>query len=338
MPPETTAPPPGRRRFRKRFAAGTAVLCTAAFMWVNNTDVLAYHSAGERGVLAHRGLGQTFGHEGVGNDTCTAERIHEPEHDFLENTVRGMRAAFDAGADQVEFDVHMTADDRFAVFHDWELDCRTDLSGTTRDFTLAELKRADIGYGYTADGGGTYPFRGAGVGLMPSLDEVLAEFPEGDLLLHIKSDDPAEGGLLADRLSALPAERLAGLTVYGGDAPIAALRERLPELRVMSKDMMMDCLLAYEAVGWTGHVPSSCSGMQLHIPEGYGPWLWGWPARFTQRMAAADTRVVVVAGSGGFSEGFDDIGSLERVPDGFTGLVWTNRADETAAAIRDRSG
>ncbi|MFC3997917.1 glycerophosphodiester phosphodiesterase family protein [Nocardiopsis sediminis] len=338
MSPRESAPARRRRRFRKRCAAGTALLCTAAFMWINNTDLLADHSVEEHGVLAHRGLGQTFGHEGVGNDTCTAERIDEPEHDFLENTVPGMRAAFDAGADQVEFDVHMTADEEFAVFHDWELDCRTDLSGTTRDHTLAELQQADIGYGYTADGGETHPFRGAGKGLMPSLDEVLAEFPDDDLLLHVKSDDPAEGELLAGRLAELPDERLADLTVYGGDGPIAALRERLPELRVMSKAMMTDCLVAYEAVGWTGHVPPSCSRMQLHVPEGYGPWLWGWPARFTQCMAAADTRVVIVAGSGGFSEGFDDIGSLERIPDGFTGLVWTNRADETAAAIHGPNG
>ncbi|MFC3523032.1 glycerophosphodiester phosphodiesterase family protein [Streptomonospora nanhaiensis] len=49
-----------------------------------------------------------------------------PEHPYLENTIAGMRAAFDAGADQVEFDVHRTADDRFAVFHDWEVDCRTE--------------------------------------------------------------------------------------------------------------------------------------------------------------------------------------------------------------------
>ena len=36
-----------------------------------------------------------------------------------------MRAAFAAGADIVEFDVHPTSDGQFAVFHDWTLDCRT---------------------------------------------------------------------------------------------------------------------------------------------------------------------------------------------------------------------
>lgn len=40
-----------------------------------------------------------------------------------------MQAAFDHGADVVEFDVHRTADDRFAVFHDWTIDCRTEYDG-----------------------------------------------------------------------------------------------------------------------------------------------------------------------------------------------------------------
>ena len=37
-----------------------------------------------------------------------------------------MRAAFAAGADIVELDIHPTTDGQFAVFHDWTLDCRTE--------------------------------------------------------------------------------------------------------------------------------------------------------------------------------------------------------------------
>ncbi|WP_246868730.1 hypothetical protein [Saccharopolyspora sp. ASAGF58] len=44
---------------------------------------------------------------------------------------------------------------------------------------------------------------------MPSLDEVVAEFPREPLLLHIKSDDPAEGEALARRLCELDGQRLA---------------------------------------------------------------------------------------------------------------------------------
>ena len=56
-----------------------------------------------------------------------------------------------------------------------------------------KLQALDIGYGYTADGGKTFPFRGQGINLMPTLDEVLNHFPNRSFLIHIKSDDENEG-------------------------------------------------------------------------------------------------------------------------------------------------
>ncbi|MFG3615771.1 hypothetical protein [Nocardia sp. NPDC047654] len=47
----------------------------------------------------------------------------------------------------------------------------------------------------------------------------LGAFPTQSLLIHIKSNDPAEGEALADRLAAEKPDRL---TVYVGDEPIAA--------------------------------------------------------------------------------------------------------------------
>ncbi len=330
------APMPVKRpRLRKKRYALAAVLgLLAGFAYLNNTSLLAAPSDQRPRVLAHRGLAQTFSTEGVENDTCTAERIAPPPHGYLENTIPSMRAAFDAGADLVELDVHITRDGQFAVFHDWEVDCRTEATGTTRDFTMAELRGLDVGYGYTADGGRTFPFRGKGEGLMPSLDEVLAEFPHEPLLIHVKSDDPAEGEALARRLSALDPPRLAEIAVYGGDAPVRVVRERLPRVRTMSKAIMKDCLLSYEAVGWTGAAPGACANTELHVPEGYAPWLWGWPSKFTERMESVGSRVVLVAGSGGFSEGFDTPESLRRVPEEFIGYVWTNRAEVVAPLIR----
>jgi glycerophosphoryl diester phosphodiesterase len=83
-----------------------------------------------------------------------------PTHGYLENTNPSMDASFRAGADIVEFDIHPTTDGKLAVFHDWTVDCRTDGKGVTREHSLAELKRLDIGHGHTADGGKTFPFRG----------------------------------------------------------------------------------------------------------------------------------------------------------------------------------
>lgn len=173
----------------------------AAFIFLNNTNVFSTRPLGKPILLAHRGVAQRFDPVGVTSDTCTASRMLPPKHGYLENTVRSMRASFEAGADIVELDVHPTTDGQFAVFHDWTLDCRTDGYGVTREHSMAELKKLDVGYGYTADGGNTYPFRGKGVGLMPTLTEVLQAFPDRRFLINVKSNDPEEGTKLATVLN-----------------------------------------------------------------------------------------------------------------------------------------
>jgi len=193
-----------------------AVAALAVFVFLNNTDLFASRPDREPILLAHRGIAQRYDPAGVTSDTCAASRILPPKHDYLENTIASMRASFKAGADIVELDIHPTTDGVFAVFHDWALDCRTDGHGITRDHSMADLKKLDIGYGYTADGGKTYPFRGRGVGLMSTLAEALDTFPDRPFLINIKGNDPDEGSKLAAFLNALPAERRATLMAYGG--------------------------------------------------------------------------------------------------------------------------
>ena len=78
--------------------------------------------------------------------------------------------------------------------------------------------------------------------MMPSLDEVLAAFPERRFLINIKSNDPDEGVALVKRLRQLPAERRAALIVYGGDAPTSVMRRELPEFLVMSRTTLKQCV------------------------------------------------------------------------------------------------
>lgn len=142
-----------RRRLRLERVILLLMAAFILFLYVNNTNLWMSSKDGSPLLLAHRGMAQMFSMDGIKDDTCTAERIDPPEHDDLVNTLSSIEAAFQLGADVVEFDVHPTKDDQFAVFHDWTLDCRTDAQGTTREFTMAELKQVDIGYGYTADQG-----------------------------------------------------------------------------------------------------------------------------------------------------------------------------------------
>lgn len=288
-------------------------------------------------LLAHRGLSQTFHREGLTNETCTATRIYPPEHTYLENTIASMQATFATRADIVEFDVHPTTDGQFAVFHDWTVDCRTNGHGVTREHTMAELKALDIGYGYTADGGKTFPFRGKGVGLMPSLDEVLSTFPDKRFLVNIKSNDPKEGDFLADRLLQLPPAQLALLMAYGGELPTQRLRARIPAMRVMSRQSLTRCGLRYIGLGWSGFVPEACRNTIVLVPVNLGWLMWGWPNLFQKRMHQAGSEVFVigpVSGRDVGAAGIDTQDDLDRLPEGYSGGIWTNRIEFIGPIVR----
>lgn len=288
-------------------------------------------------LLAHRGVSQTFDHIGVDSTTCTASRIHPPTNDFLENTLDSMAASIKAGADVIEIDVHPTTDGEFAVFHDWMLECRTNGSGRTRDHSMSDLKKLDIGYGYTADGGKTFPFRGKAVGMMPSLSEVLNTFPGQRLLINIKSNDPQEGELLATYLNSLPLERQQLIAVYGGAKPVAVIRKRVSDIMTMSRSSLKSCLTAYVLIGWSGAIPKSCEQTLITIPLNYTKWIWGWPNRFVQRMRSVGSAVFVLGNySGEATQGIDSLADLESLPKNYEGGIWTNEVELIETALSER--
>jgi glycerophosphoryl diester phosphodiesterase len=313
------------------------VAVVAAAIWINNTSLWSV-SAGKPTLLAHRGLAQTYDSAGLTATTCTAARIHPPEHPYLENTLASMSAAFADGADIVELDIHPTTDGQFAVFHDWTLDCRTNGHGVTRETGMADLKQLDVGYGYTADDGKTFPFRGKGVGQMPTLDEVLGRFGDKRFLIHIKSTDPAEGGKLAARLKTLPEAQLSHLMIYGGNLPVAAARDILTATPTMSGATLKRCFVRYFLLGWTGYVPSDCERSVLLVPSNYAGWFWGWPDRFLSRMRAHRSEVFVIGRYEGedFSSGIDRPEDLSLLPAGYAGGILTNRIDRIAARLRNQ--
>lgn len=115
--------------------------------------------------------------EGLGARRKNDELLPPPPS-YLENTVQSMQAAFDLGASAVELDIHPTKDEKFAVFHDWTLDCRANGKGPIGKKTLQELQRLHIGYGYTFDRGQTFfPFRGKNAAQCPRSPRCLSAFP-----------------------------------------------------------------------------------------------------------------------------------------------------------------
>lgn len=307
------------------------IVILIAFIWINNTSVFIKNENTAPKLLAHRGLAQTFDISKVEGDTNTAEIIYEPEHEHLENTIESMKSAFEYGADMVELDIQLTKDKKLAVFHDFELGYRTDGEGSISNYTMEELKKLDIGYGYTADDGKTYPFRGKGVGMMPEFGEVLETFKDRELLIDMKHGNLETGKILWEYLKDMPAERLSQITVYGNDDGLMYLRKQNNNMRILSKSLLKEALIKYELLGWTGYIPKEIHNMELHIPLTYAKVLWGWPNKFVQRMENVNTKVVIVDGNGKWSEGFDDEESLKDIPKGYSGYIWTNRIDKTGS-------
>jgi glycerophosphoryl diester phosphodiesterase len=149
----------------------------AAALYLLNASWLAAPPAGRPTVIAQRGLAQRYDLEDVDDRTCIAGRMLPPSHRFIDNTLPSIEAAFALGADVVEVDVRVTRDHQFVLFHDWDLGCRTDATGPLADRSVDELKKLDVGYGYTANKGNSFPLRGLGLGLMPTLEEALKARP-----------------------------------------------------------------------------------------------------------------------------------------------------------------
>ena len=297
----------------------------------------APHGDGHIKLLAHRGVHQTFSHDDLTNDTCTAERINPPTHDFIENTLPAMEAAFAAGADVVELDVHLTPEKTFAVMHDWTVDCRTEGKGVTEELGIAYLKTLDLGYGYTADNGKTFPLRGKGVGLLPTLDDVLTRFPDKHFLINFKSRRAEEGEALAKLVTAHPEWRNAIWGSYGGGDPTDKSLELIDGLRGYTNKSLMKCSMDYELTGWTGIVPGSCHNTIVVVPSNYAWAVWGWPHKFTRRMEQAGSTVILLGPldlKDVGSTGIDSLDDIRQIPEGFAGYVWTNRIELIAPELR----
>lgn len=324
------------RRMKLRIALGVVVAALLA-LYLFNASWLA-RPTGALTILAHRGVYQTFPPEGVDDQTCTATRIRPPTHRFIENTLPSIGEAFRLGADVVEVDVHPTTDGEFAVFHDWTLECRTNGAGVTRKHTMAELKALDVGYGYTADGGRTFPLRGQPAGMMPTLAEVLAAFPAGRFMINVKSNDAAEGEALARYLAARGAAAERRVVVFGGWKPVGRVRALNPRVRAFHGRQFKDCATGYLATGWFGRVPAECRGIMVFVPQKQAWMAWGFPNRFLQRMQAAGAEVYI-AGDAQLSgrqslHGLDDPERAKRIPRGWKGGVSTDRIDLVGPVLK----
>jgi len=97
-----------------------------------------------------------FGHRGA--------RAYAPE-----NTLPAFLLAHKMGANGIELDIQLSADNEVVVFHDSQLSRTTSGSGLLKDHNLSELKKLDAGSWFSEEFAGTE---------IPTLSEVLTSIPQ----------------------------------------------------------------------------------------------------------------------------------------------------------------
>jgi glycerophosphoryl diester phosphodiesterase len=136
------------------------------------------------------------------------------EDEFPSNTMYAFRKALRAGADMLELDIGVTKDGKVIVMHDTTVDGKTNGHGTVASKTLRQIRRLDAAYWFAPRAREhyshslarrAYRFRGVATGRkdppkgftasdfrVPTLAEVLREFPRTPINVEIKGRTPDE--------------------------------------------------------------------------------------------------------------------------------------------------
>jgi len=162
-----------------------------------------------------------------------------------EHTLDGYQRAVDLGVDALDLDVWRSADGIVVVFHDRRVDRVTDGTGRVDSLTFEQLRSLDTGYHWSSDDGATHPFRGKGLQI-PSLDEVLAKFPQQHLVIEMKTRDVVAAEQLCGLLRARDHGDKAIVASFGTDA-LVSFRQACPEVATSASS-------AEAAAYWILHV------------------------------------------------------------------------------------
>ncbi len=248
-------------------------------------------------ILAHRGVHQNYEKDVYDKITgCEAIHIYKPTHEYIDNTLDSIGAAFSFGATIVETDIRLTADNQLVIFHDGALECRTDGTGEIRSRTVQYLKTLDIGYGYTYDGGKTFPLRGKGIGRMPTFAELLKTFPDKKFLIDHKDGSIGSAELFVNTVRALSPDQQRNLYYWGPDATYAYIHQELPLVTrlLATKSQEQDWVMPYLLTAGLAPFPEASKGVVMGLPPNYTPIVWGWPYRFLRKISDAGAKLYLL--------------------------------------------
>lgn len=127
---------------RRSAACFTVAIALIAVLAIDHTAATVYAAQPLGSLGLNEGVPLTIAHRG---DPAAAP----------ENTIPAFEAAVASGAEVLELDLQMTADEQVVIFHDELLDRTTDAVGPLAERTLAELQALDAGGWYGSAWAGT---------------------------------------------------------------------------------------------------------------------------------------------------------------------------------------
>jgi len=167
-----------------------------------------------------------------------------------ENTLPAFAAALALGADEIEFDVRITKDKKIIVSHDNNLERISDAKGMLADYTLAELKKVNIGIKH-----------GWQVGFCTA-EEIFEQFANRFTFnIHVK--EAGDGGWLISELRDMITSYNSSASCYfaGVAGELEWMVKNAPDIRRVAiqlpsnADVIFDLTQRYDCVGvqfWHG--------------------------------------------------------------------------------------
>ena len=202
-----------------------------------------------------------------------------------EATLPAFAAAAAAGADVLEMDVHLTADDALVVIHDASVDRTTGGSGRVAEMSLAALRTLNAGDRFRAPGGG-FPYRDAPIPV-PTFAEVLEAHPDLPFVVEMKTAATAEPLCRAIRSAGRESRTLVGAFAQ---ASLDRFREHCPEVATSASFPEVVAFLVLSTLGLPGFYERPPAA--LFVSERSGPLPVVTP-RFLRSARRAGLPVIV---------------------------------------------
>ena len=179
------------------------------------------------------------------------------------NTLEAGVHALAVGADILELDIHLTADNHLVVRHDDIIDTTTNGAGVIAEMTLAAIQQYDVGF-HEID----YPGLVGPDGIVvPTLESLFQQLPESRFLIELKPKNTDA----ADRLCSLITQyALAKQVVVGSfhSSVLRYFRTTCPSVPTSLGQTEVISLLALSVLGLT-HLYES-PGVSVQLPWRYG--------------------------------------------------------------------